>query len=303
MSTADNLDQQAMEEAKQYMGKVAWPTVILGVAVSASYVSIPLLVATGVMSLLVAAPLMAFLTYAAYTVLHDAVHGSISGSNKSMRWLNEALGYTMGWILMIPLTAHRHEHLAHHRNTNKPDADPDYVVANMSKSPVHAARAAVDILMSQYKYYFTHRWGKGPSRQDVYLLIEVCAALVPRIAFVAAGFWLEGFAMFVLAWLVGIAVLMFLFAYVVHTPHASVGRWVDTSTFVAGGVTGRIITALWGYQNYHSIHHLFPRVPFYTYRNLFGNIENIMIAKGAPIYQLSISGACSYTASTHPSHY
>ena len=159
MSTPDNLDQQAMEKAKQYMGKVAWPTVILGVAVSVSYVSIPWLVATNVMSLLVAIPLMAFLTYAAYTVLHDAVHGSISGSHKSMRWLNEALGYTMGWILMIPLTAHRHEHLAHHRNTNKPDADPDYVVANMSKSPVHAARAAVEILMSQYKYYFTPSLG------------------------------------------------------------------------------------------------------------------------------------------------
>lgn len=303
MNTPDTLDQQATQEAKQYMGKVAWPTVILGVAVSASYVLIPLLVATGVMSLILAAPLMAFLTYAAYTVMHDAVHGSISGSNKSMRWLNEALGYTMGWILMIPLTAHRHEHLAHHRNTNEPEADPDFVVANMSKSPMHAARAAVEILMSQYKYYFTHRWGKGPGRQDIHLLIEVCAALIPRIAFIAAGFWLEGIVMFAMAWLVGIAVLMFLFAYVVHTPHESVGRWVDTSTFVVSGFLGKLATALWGYQNYHSIHHLFPRVPFYYYRELFGDIENIMIAKGAPIYQLSIGGTRCYTASASPSHH
>ncbi len=49
---------------------------------------------------------------------------------------------------------------------------------------------------------------------------------------------------------------MFLFAYIVHTPHESVGRYVDTSTFVVGGPAGKLITLLWGYQNYHSIHHL-----------------------------------------------
>ena len=89
--------------------------------------------------------------------------------------------------------------------------------------------------------------------------------------------------------------LMFLFAYIVHTPHESAGRYVDTSTFVANGALGSIVTALWGFQNYHSIHHLFPRVPFYTYRSLFGQIEEVMIARGAPIYQLSFKGIQPYT--------
>ena len=151
MNKPDEPDLQALESAKQYMGQVAWPTVLLGVVVGASYVATPVLVVAGVLPLLVAVPLMAFLTYAAYTVLHDAAHGSISGSNKSVRWLNEALGYAMGWILMIPLTAHRHEHLAHHRNTNQPDADPDFVVANMAKSPLHAVWAAMQIYTGQVK--------------------------------------------------------------------------------------------------------------------------------------------------------
>lgn len=59
---------------------------------------------------------------------------------------------------------------------------------------------------------------------------------------------------------------------------------MDTSTIVIGGVTGRLLTLLWGYQNYHSIHHLFPRIPFYRYRRLFEEIELVMVAKGAPIY-------------------
>jgi beta-carotene hydroxylase len=83
---------------------------------------------------------------------------------------------------------------------------------------------------------------------------------------------------------------MYLFAYVVHTPHAAVGRYVDTSTFIVPGKLGTLVTVLWGYQNYHSIHHLFPRVPFYRYADLFAEIEDIMIAKGAPIHRLYTGG-------------
>ncbi len=99
------------------------------------------LVVMGVMPLLVAVPLMAFVTYASYTVLHDAAHGSISGSHASLRWVNETMGYIAAWIFMMPLTAHRHEHLAHHRHANQPNEDPDFVVADMTRSPFHALRA------------------------------------------------------------------------------------------------------------------------------------------------------------------
>jgi beta-carotene hydroxylase len=44
------------------------------------------------------------------------------------------------------------------------------------------------------------------------------------------------------------------------------------------------------FQNYHSIHHLFPRVPFYHYARLYQDIEEIMSAKGAPIYRLTARG-------------
>ena len=184
MNKPDALDRQALVAAQQYMGKLAWPTVLLGVTVGLAYVATPLLLIAGVIPLAVAFVLMTVATYAAYTVLHEAAHGSISGSHTSLRWLNEALGYIAAWILMIPLTAHRHEHLAHHRNTNKPDEDPDFIVANMARSPLHAARAAVQVFASQHQYYYKHRWGKGPRAQDRRLCLEVAAALVPRLAFV-----------------------------------------------------------------------------------------------------------------------
>ena len=39
----------------------------------------------------------------------------------------------------------------------------------------------------------------------------------------------------------------------------------------------------WLGQNLHSIHHLFPRVPFYRYHALHREIEPIMRAHGTPI--------------------
>ena len=101
----DNLDLVALDAAKRHMGDVAWPTVILGIAVTLGYLATPLLVVAGMLPLLAAIPLMAFFTYAAYTVLHDAAHGSISGSNGGLRWLNETMGYVAAWILMLPLKA------------------------------------------------------------------------------------------------------------------------------------------------------------------------------------------------------
>ena len=283
-------NKAAKTAAKQYMGDFAWPTVILGFSVTLGYLATALLAVTGIMPLLLAIPLLMVLTYASYTIMHEAVHGSISGSNSSLRWLNELLGYMAGWVLMIPLTAHRHEHLAHHRNTNVPDADPDYLITDMTRSPFHTMRAAFRVLVNQYSYYLKNRWQVGAKSQNLYFCLEIFANLSLRAAIIAQGYWLEGVSLFLLTSLAGVALVMYLFAYIVHRPHDAVGSYVDTSTIVIPGVTGKVLTAMWGFQNYHSIHHLFPRVPFYRYKQLFGEIENIMVARGAPIYYLTPFG-------------
>ena len=101
MTIIAKLDQAARSAAKQQMGEFAWPTVVLGVTVTAAYIATPLLVAHGSLSILVAIPVMMVLTYAAYTVMHEAVHGSISGSNGSLRWVNELMGYLAGWLFGV----------------------------------------------------------------------------------------------------------------------------------------------------------------------------------------------------------
>jgi beta-carotene hydroxylase len=290
MTRMDALDQKAVAIAGQYMGEVAWPTIVLGLSFALMYVAIVTMALIGLVSLWIAVPVVAILTYSSYTILHESVHGSISGNRQSLRWINKALGYVAAWIVMIPLTAHRHEHTAHHRYTNDEIRDPDFHIGQMRNSLPAMMRAVVRAMVNQFRYYAENRWTKAPSKEKAYLCIELAAAIMPRLTVMVTGYWVEGLALFVLGWLIGAIILLYLFAYVVHRPHEQVGRYIDTSTILLPRPLHALITWLWLFQNYHSIHHLFPRVPFYKYAKLYGELEDIMLAKGAPIYRVSIRG-------------
>ena len=102
MTDSDVLDQKAVASASQYMGWIAWPTVILGLVVTAAYLATVAMALTGALSLWIAVPVVAALTYASYTVAHDSIHGSISGNSKSLRWINKALGYMAVAVPELP---------------------------------------------------------------------------------------------------------------------------------------------------------------------------------------------------------
>ena len=46
------------------------------------------------------------------------------------------------------------------------------------------------------------------------------------------------------------------------------------------------MTLLWGYQNYHAMHHLYPKVPFFRYRRLYRALEPSLRESGMPVKQL-----------------
>ena len=292
MSQVDQIDRQAIASAGKYMGKVAWLTVILGLVFAAIYVLTVGLAIAGLIALWIAVPVVAAVTYLSYTILHEAVHGSISGNDRSLRWLNRSMGYMAAWITMIPLTAHRYQHMAHHRYANDEERDPDFHMGRMRDSLSAPVRAALRAWASQFSYYRKHRWADATPRQNLTLCLEVAAALLPRFAIFMAGFWVEGLALLVLAWIVGAIILIYLFADVVHRPHDQVGRYVDTSTILPpeSAPLRSALNWLWMFQNYHSIHHLFPRVPFYKYADLYDEIGHVMEAKKAPVFNITIRG-------------
>jgi len=295
-----HLNQQALQAARDYSQKVAWPTVILAIVVFVGYWALPLLVIFNNLSLLIAIPLMAVLTYASYTVLHEAVHYCISGNIKSLRWLNDAMGYLAATVLLTPLIAHRCEHLKHHRNANDGSNDPDQYSAEIVTSVKLMLKSCWIGIAGQFTTYMADRWDNAPVSQNRILIIEVLIAIAMRVLPFALlfaygdadsqGRWVEALMALLLGSFAGTFALLYLFAYIVHRPHTVTERYLNTSTILVPGRLSHLLTVLWGFQNYHAIHHLFPWVPFYQYRRLFDRIRPTMNAMGAPIYRLTWQG-------------
>ena len=127
------LNKQAIAVARRHMGRVAWPTMALVLFVVAAFVMNLMLFAHGLLPVWVATLLLGALTYMSYTPLHEAAHGNIHGSNDQRKWLNDLCGYVVAPLIAVPYASHRHEHFTHHRYTNQPDKDPDYIISGMSK--------------------------------------------------------------------------------------------------------------------------------------------------------------------------
>ena len=284
MSDAIELEKKANSAARSLMGEVGWPTIVLGIICASGYFVTLGLVATRQIDLAIAFVIVSLLTYAIYTVMHDAVHGSIQGKQKSFSWVNAGLGYLAGQVLFIPFKIHQQEHLAHHRHTNQKDFDPDLFVKDDSLKSL--IQGTLQVIYIQYKYLFSRSWQQISTRDKLVVFIELAIMLAWRVAFIAAGFWWESLVLFVFGTLTGLFILVVLFVWLVHRPHDEVERYKNTTTILLPPWINGFVSWLWLFQNYHSIHHLFPRVPFYNYKKLFDQIEPIMVANQAPIVRI-----------------
>ena len=281
-----SLDREAVRLANPSVGGVAWPTIAFGIAIAVGYGLTFLAAARGDLNLVAGFFGNGVLVYASYTILHETVHANVSGFGQPTRWYNEVLGYVSGFIMAIPLTTHRVTHLAHHRNTNDPDADPDMVMAIEGRpGPFSLFVASLRSIVKQYTFFLGPAWPRTTSRDRRMAASEIAVILGVRLGLAVAGYPMEVLVLTVLANLLGNLIIISLFAVAVHHPHDKQGRYLDTSTVVFPPWLNGPITWLWLWQNYHAVHHLFPRVPFYRYAALFDRIRDIMVARGAPIHR------------------
>lgn len=283
MNDLSQLERKANSEARELMGGTGWITIILCLVVIATYITTLFLLINEQLTLSAAYIIVSLSTYVIYTVMHDAVHGSIQGKNKNLSWLNNGLGYLAGQILFISFKVHQSEHLAHHRNTNNKN-DPDLFVKDDSLNSLLTGTLVV--VAVQYKYFFSKGLSNSTQKEKLIVLLEVVIMIAWRAAFIVAGMWWEALVLFVFGTLSGIFLLVILFVWLVHRPNVETERYKNTTTFVFPSTINRAITWAWLYQNYHSVHHLFPRVPFYNYKKLYEQIEPIMVANQAPIVRI-----------------
>lgn len=186
--------------ARRYTGAVGWPTVALCLTLTCTYVLVIIGWAFGVVPLWAGCAVNSVVTYAFYTVHHDANHKSISGRNAKWRWRDRVCGEIAAVPLQINFLGFSAEHLRHHSHTNDPLHDPDVLVAGpMWALPI--------------------KW------------LLVLLASIPLGVFMP---------MFFLWWLPGrfaVLALMVLFQWLPHVPYESTDRYENTRVTTFRGST------------------------------------------------------------------
>ena len=180
------LDRAAVAAAREHMGAFAWPTV-----------------------------LTAALTYLAFTPLHEAAHGNIHSDRPGLKWVNELVGFACAQVVLLPHATHRLEHMAHHRYTNDPERDPDFLASKLGSGIGVFSVMALRFFWNGFSFAFQDRCTNATPGDKALFLLEVAVALARNTSSLIAPVWMRPI------------------------------RW------------------FWMNQDLHSIHHLFPRVPFY----------------------------------------
>lgn len=279
------LNKQAISAAHKHMGNIAWPTVALTAFVVTAFIVHLILYAQGLIPTWAATFIVAALSYISYTPLHEAAHRNINGNNEKLTWLNNLCGYLVAPLIAIPYASHRLEHFTHHRYTNQADKDPDFVINGLRNGPIAALITILKFVWIQNAYFALHNWSKSTLKERIIYCLELSFSLgwrtvfiividQPNVALVILGGYLLG-GFFTGYW----------FAYRPHLPYEESKRYQNTNSLIMPAWM-KPFEWIWLGQNLHSIHHLFPRVPFYRYHQLHNEIEPIMRAHGTPIIDI-----------------
>lgn len=276
------LNKQAIAVAKKHMGQVAWGTVALSAVVLSAYVASFWLTATAVMPLWLGFLMIAALGYMSYTPVHEAAHGNINGDRTDLKWLNDLCGYLCAQLVMIPYSTHKVEHFTHHRFTNQADKDPDFIISGMGNGIWNAIKSITLFLWTQITFLFRDHWARAPLNEKLIYCAEVGIAVSWRIVLLALLPAAIGITLVIGAYLVAVVFTSYWFAYRPHHPYQESARYRNTNSLIMPRWM-KPLEWFWLGQNLHSIHHAFPRVPFYRYHAVFREIEPILRAHGAPV--------------------
>lgn len=278
--TAPKLHDAGMWQA--FVPELAWGTLLLLAGILLGYALVIPAAMQGYLPYPLATLVCAYLAYASFTVMHDAGHGSLIQVGSRLKKL-EAM---IGWLASIPLLIAPYRlfqkiHDRHHAFTNDPERDPDHysfgdkwylVVLNSLFIPLQYHIMSVTTLRHLKVIRATY------SSSLLYLVL-----VVGSLAMLASSGYAREVMYFAVApAIIAVFFLAMFFDYIPHHPHKSLGRYHNTRIF-----PGRIGNIVLLGQNYHLIHHLYPRVPWYRYVDVYQRILPELEARRAPIEDLS----------------
>jgi fatty acid desaturase len=260
-------------------GFFAWPSLLMTLGIWLGFGAVWGLALSGLIPLWLGSPIVLVLVYLAFTPMHEAAHGNVGGS-AGRAWVDLLSGWACSILFLAPFPAFKAVHLRHHGAVNRPDRDPDLWVAGTS--PLNVALRCLSIIPHYYRMFL----GPMANKANRVARAQSVVAFVCTGALMGALIWAGlGFELLVLwllpAWLAS-GLLALAFDWLPHQPHGELGRWDNARV-----ILGRGLNVLMLGQNYHLVHHLWPRVPFYRYGRVFHESRAELESHGAEIVELS----------------
>ncbi len=273
-------DQQHYESLWQdYMPKqIAWGTIALAVGVLSGYLIVIPAAMQGFIPYWVASILCGYLAFASFTVGHDAGHGAIIRSGS--RW--KRLETVLGWLSTVPLLATSYKlfqkiHDRHHSFTNDPDRDPDYMPGDKG---IVQLILGLGIIPFRYNWLAVTRFKKDKAMRDTYLPTLVFFSLVwgTLLALAIMDYATEVVFFSLIPLAIANFLLLTFFDYIPHYPHKSQDVYQATRIY-----PGKLLNVLLFGQNYHLIHHMYPKLPWYRYKAVYERLEPYLKQQDAAI--------------------
>ena len=254
-------DLERFQALNQRAG-VAWPTLMLLAVAFVVFGVSTLAYIQGMLPLFWAMLFNTIAVYMSFTPAHDASHNAVS----THRQLNEWVG-RIATALLSPVPffrMFRYIHMQHHRFANDAARDPDFWVSTGPGWLLPLKWATLDL--SYFCYYFKPSvFMERPKNERRELFLAVLFGLAIFTAVTLAG-WLDYYLLlFFVPTRITAFCLALAFDFLPHYPHQAQGE--DDPFRCTSNRIGMewLLTPVLLYQNYHLVHHLYPRLPFYRY--------------------------------------
>lgn len=268
---------------------VAWPTLILAVSLPASLLAVIALGFTGTLPLWACMPVLAAISYAHYTLVHEAIHGNVVASPKSLAWVNPIVGWIGALGMGAGWPALQRTHVLHHSHTNT-ERDPDIIVKGtfvqlLKKWAVMAPMSLIP--MAALRFINAERYKRLGMILRPAEIAQVSAVTLFTLALLVAAIVTGRVAEWLMLWFLptrlGVLLLNVFFQWLPHHPFDRTERYLNTRISLWAGGTLLLLQ-----QNLHLMHHLWPSVPFYNYARLFRRLRPVLVAEGSRIEGLMV---------------
>lgn len=226
--------------------------------------------------------------YAMFTVTHDSIHRAISKNvfiNDTIGLISSmGLGPTTNWYAV------KKNHLLHHAHTNDYEKDPDMWCSEKGPGGKKLMLFRWMTMDISYWYVFITTIHK----YNLKLLFKMALYEIIPVGILYLGYQYNFLDVLFQYWIlpsrISIFMLAYLFDYLPHSPHETIkieDKYKTTVYLSAPWYIKPFLSLLIFYQNYHVIHHLEPRIPFYEYKKRWEQLNSTLInEKGVPITEV-----------------